>query len=77
MKIIVVEKLYEKYLLEHSHNALLEDIEFVRFQEMVNDKLSNMECIRIDDGAKGQGVLYYFLWIRRQVFILLFQRIIK
>lgn len=62
MKIIVVEKLYEKYLLEHSHNALLEDIEFVRFQEMVNDKLSNMECIRIDDGAKGQGVLYYSLW---------------
>ena len=62
MKIIVIEKLYEKYLLERSHNALLEDIGFVSFKEMLNDKLSNMECICIDDGAKGQGILYYSLW---------------
>lgn len=54
--------MYEKYLLERSHNALLEDIGFVSFKKMVNDKLSNMEYIRIDDGAKGQGILYYSLW---------------
>ena len=57
----MIEKLYEKYLSECAHNAALEDIELVSFKEMLNNKLSNRECVRIDDGANGQGILYYSL----------------
>ncbi len=63
MKIIMIEKLYEKYMLERSYNPLLEDIEFEIFKEKINDMLSDMNCISIDDGAKEHGILYYSLWI--------------
>ena len=57
----MIERLYEKYMLERSCNPMLEDIDFEIFKEKINEKLSDMNCIGIDNGAKEQGILYYSL----------------
>ena len=58
----MIEKLYEKYMLERSNNPVLEDIAFEIFKVKINDKLSDMNSICIDDGVNEQGILYYSLW---------------
>lgn len=58
----MIRNLYEKYLFECSHNSLLRDINFTMFQEIVNNKLSNMYYIRIDDRENEQGIFYYSRW---------------
>ena len=58
----MIEKLYEKYMLERSNNPVLEDIPFETFKEKISDKLSDMSSICIDDGVNEQGILYYSLW---------------
>ena len=57
----MIEKLYEKYMLERSNNPVLEDIAFEIFKEKISDKLSDMNSICIDDGVNEQGILYYSL----------------
>lgn len=58
----MIEKLYEKYMLERSNNLVLEDIPFEIFTEKISSKLSDMNSIYIDDGVNEQGILYYSLW---------------
>ncbi len=58
----MIEKLYEKYLIECSNNSILEAVVFESFKEKICDKLSDMNSIAIDNGANEQGVLYYSLW---------------
>ena len=58
----MIEKLYEKYMLEYSNNSVLESVAFETFKEKFSDKLSNMSSVFIDDGVDEKGVLYYFLW---------------
>jgi len=57
----MIEKLYEKYMLERSNNPVLEEVAFETFKKKFSDKLSNMSSVFIDDGVDGQGVLYYSL----------------
>ena len=61
-KIVMIEKLYEKYLIECSNNSILEAVAFELFKEKICDKLSDMNSIAIDNGVDEQGVLYYSLW---------------
>ena len=58
----MIEKLYEKYLIECSNNSILEAVAFELFKEKICDKLSDMNSIAIDNGVDEQGVLYYSLW---------------
>ena len=58
----MIEKLYEKYMLEYSNNSVLESVAFETFKEKFSDKLSNMSSVFIDDGVDEKGVLYYSLW---------------
>ena len=58
----MMEKLYEKYMLERYDNTVLDDISFDIFKEKIGDKLSEMNSIRVDDGVGGQGVIYYSMW---------------
>ena len=58
----MIDKLYEKYMLECSHNPVLRDVTFEIFRERICDKLSDMNSIYIDNGVNGQGVLHYSLW---------------
>lgn len=57
----MIEKLYEKYMLERSNNPVLEDVAFETFKEKFSDKLSNMSSVFIDDGVDGQ-VFYTILY---------------
>ena len=54
----MIEKLYEKYLIECSNNSILEAVAFELFKEKICDKLSDMNSIAIDNGVDEQGVLY-------------------
>jgi len=58
----MIEKLYEKYMLERSNTPVLDNVAFDIFKEKISDKLSDMNSIYIDDGVNEQGVLYYSLW---------------
>ncbi len=58
----MIEKLYDKYLLERFNNSVLDDVSFDVFKEKIGDKLSGMNSICIDEGDGGQGAIYYSLW---------------
>lgn len=58
----MIEKLFEKYRLECADNPVLEEVSFETFEEKICKNLSDMKCIRMDDNADEQGVLYYHLW---------------
>ena len=58
----MMEKLYEKYMLERANNPVLEDITFEIFKEKISNKLSDRNSICIDEGVDEQGILYYSLW---------------
>ena len=45
----MIEKLYEKYLIECSNNSILEAVAFELFKEKICDKLSDMKSIAIDN----------------------------
>ena len=38
----MIEKLYEKYLMECSNNSIVEAVAFELFKEKIRDKLSDM-----------------------------------
>jgi len=63
----VVEKLYEKYMKERSENPVLEDVALEDFKEKISGKLSNLSKVFINDGAGGEGVLYYSLWSKEGI----------
>ena len=62
VKMFMIEKLYEKYMLERSNTPVLDNVSFEIFKEKVSDKLSDMKSICMDDGVNEQGVIYYSLW---------------
>ena len=62
VKMFMIEKLYEKYMLERSNTSVLDNVAFDIFKEKISDKLSDMNSIYIDDGVNEQGVIYYSLW---------------
>jgi hypothetical protein len=45
LKFVMIEKLYEKYLIECSNNSILEAAAFELFKEKICDKLSDMNSI--------------------------------
>ena len=61
VKMLMIEKLYEKYMLERSNTPVLDNVAFDIFKEKMSDKLSDMNNICIDDGVNEQGVIYYSL----------------
>ncbi len=47
----MIEKLYEKYLMECSNNSIVEAVAFELFKEKIRDKLSDMNTCH-DVGVK-------------------------
>ena len=55
----MIEKLYEKYLIECSNNSILEAVAFELFKEKICDKLSDMNSIAIDNGVDEHSIRYF------------------
>ena len=67
---LMIEKLYEKYMLERSNPPVLDNVAFDMFKEKISNKLSDMNSICIDDGVNEQGVIYYSYQIIYYLFFL-------